>query len=567
MDKGKLHRLFFITYLVSNYISKLIQLQHAPVGSQIQKERELAVYTEQQKCKKMIYNYLVIFNILLFKRGNTISQIAIKKRSTFAGDVFSLVSGATFAQVLSFISAPLLSRLFAPEAYGVSALFMAITSFISVIACLRYQLSIMLPKDDKEAANLLCISVGFSILIALLIIPVIHLKKDLILQWLNAEELSSFVWLIPLMVLVSGITSAMSYWNSRTKNFKRQSATRVISSAMTTSGNLAMGFAGYASASVLIFTAVAGQSVASMIFGFQIWRSDSRLLLSSIRFRDMISGIVRYRKFPLIDIWGGLLNSISWQLPILMLSVFFSQQVVGYYAVSFRLIQMPMSLIGAALGQVFFQRSAEMRENPERLAENVEMVFQRLVAFCLFPALLLSIVGQECFEVILGQQWSEAGIYSQILSIWMFWWFISSPLSTIFIISEKQELAFIVHFCIFGSRLISLVIGGFYGNIYLTLGLFSASGSLVYGLLSFWNLSLAGVKLKSVLSILTRYAFYSLPGMLLLVLFKINSVNRFTMVCVLGLELLIYYIFIIVNDKYCYSRFHSVVYNIRGWII
>ena len=84
-----------------------------------------------------------------------------KPSSSFAANVLKLVTGSVIAQGLGVLAAPVIARLFAPEAFGVAALFVSITGIIGVVACLRYELAIMLPKTDEEAANLLGISLFF----------------------------------------------------------------------------------------------------------------------------------------------------------------------------------------------------------------------------------------------------------------------------------------------------------------------------------------------------------------------------------------------------------------------
>ena len=61
-------------------------------------------------------------------------------------------------RVFSTTLAPVLTRLYGPEAFGFLALFTSITSIIGVVACMRCELAIMLPKTDEEAANLLGLS-------------------------------------------------------------------------------------------------------------------------------------------------------------------------------------------------------------------------------------------------------------------------------------------------------------------------------------------------------------------------------------------------------------------------
>ena len=81
-----------------------------------------------------------------------------KKKESFASDVLTLAGGTTFAQIITIVSVPVLTNLYRPEDFGVWALYISITSIISVIACMRYEYSIMLPEYDEDAINLLGLS-------------------------------------------------------------------------------------------------------------------------------------------------------------------------------------------------------------------------------------------------------------------------------------------------------------------------------------------------------------------------------------------------------------------------
>ena len=45
-----------------------------------------------------------------------------EKKSSFASDVLTLAGGTTFAQILTILAAPVLTRLYGPEDFGVWAL-------------------------------------------------------------------------------------------------------------------------------------------------------------------------------------------------------------------------------------------------------------------------------------------------------------------------------------------------------------------------------------------------------------------------------------------------------------
>ncbi len=455
-------------------------------------------------------------------------QVPKRKETSFAGDVLKLVSGATIAQALGILAAPIYTRLYAPEAFGVAALFASMVAVIGVFATMRYELAIMLPKSDEEAANLVAVSLGFAILVSGLAALFIRLFRNPLVRLLNAPEAAPYLWLAPLAVFVAGIFITFSYWNSRTKHFGRLSIARVTNSVVTVSSTIGAGYAGFATGGSMIGAKLGGQAVAAGMLGGQIWREDRHLFRKAIRWQDMLAEIKRYRKFPLYSIWATLLNTASWQLPVFLLSTFFSTAVVGFYALGFRIIQLPMNMIGRAIGQVFFQRAAEAHVKGT-LSSLVESIFRQLVMFGLFPMLLLTFVSSDLFSVVFGPKWAEAGVYAQILAPWAFVWFVSSPLSALTGVLEKQEFSLFINILIFLTRLVSIVVGGVLGNVRLALVLFSFSGILVYGYLNLWLMGATGISWKNVFRILLPYLGMFAPVAGILVILKIWNASPWIM--------------------------------------
>ena len=265
-----------------------------------------------------------------------------------------------------------------------------------------------------------------------------------------------------------------------------------------------------------------GSTVSTGVLGGQILRDDHLLLRQSISWRGIFDGLKRYKKFPLFDSWASLLNSISWQLPAFLLAAYFSPTVVGFYALGLRIIQLPMSLIGSAISQVFFQR-ASVAIHQGTLASVTESIFEVLLKLGLFPMLLIAVAGENLFLVIFGSVWSEAGVYAQILSIWAIVWFLSSPLSTIFAVREKLTLGLGLSTLNFGTRLAALVIGGVMGSELLAIALFSLSGIITYGTTCSISLRLAGVTVGNVLRTVLRQVrqagFFLIPVVVIQFLF------------------------------------------------
>lgn len=472
------------------------------------------------------------------------------KKTSFASDVLTLVGGTTFAQILTILVAPVLTRLYGPEDFGVWALYLSITSIIGVIACLRYEFSIMLPESDEEAVNLLGLSILAVLTVTFLTVPVVWYFKAQIVDLLNSPQIGEYLWLIPLSVFVNGIFLALNQWNSRTKLFKRLSISRISSSVSTATTQIVLGLAGHPPTPAgLIGGSIAGPSAATLVLGGQIWRDDKNQITMNLRWRQIYESAVRYRNLPLIDSWSALMNSVSWQLPAFLLSAFFTPAIVGFYSLGFRLLQLPMSLIGSSISQVFYQR-ASRAVSDGTLSVLVENVFRILVIIGMFPILILTIVGGDVFTVVFGRSWTEAGVYAQILSIWAFIWFISSPLSTIYLVVEEHHFGFSYNFFNLTTRFLSLAIGGILGSARIALILFSASGVVVYGYLCLKMLSYSGVKTSKALKIVFSNLVLFIPAGAFLVALKVVEINKTVLVAVSGLIICIYYLYILKSDRH-----------------
>jgi lipopolysaccharide exporter len=412
----------------------------------------------------------------------------------FATDVLRLASGTAIAQAISILATPIVTRLYGPEAFGVLALFIAITTVITTVSCLRYELAIPLSTSDEEGASLLALSIASVALITAISAPLLFILGGPLLALLRAPALASYIWLMPITILFGGAYLALNYWMTRRQRFGTLAGARVTKSTVNIGSQLAGGYAGYRGGMSLITANIMGITAATVLLAIRAWRQSGSLMRSGMKWQLILAAARRYRKFPIYSTWSALLNNLSWQLPALLLSYFYSTEVAGYYALSASLLGIPMNLIGNSVAQVFYQ-SAAAATSAEELRHVVESAFRQIVRLAMLPLLLIGLVGRDLFQIAFGSQWTEAGVYSQILSAWIFFWFISSPLSTLLSVMEEQEFDLKMNVVLVTSRFAALSIGGYLGSARLSITLFSVFGVLVYGSLSLVYLRMARVSL------------------------------------------------------------------------
>jgi O-antigen/teichoic acid export membrane protein len=139
-----------------------------------------------------------------------------------------------------------------------------------------------------------------------------------------------------------------------------------------------------------------------------------------------------------------LLEKGSGQIPVLLLSAFFGSAVTGFFSLSQRVIAAPEGLISVSVGDVFRQQASVEYQKTGNCRKTFIKLFKILVLVSIIPFAILGFAAPVLFEVIFGSQWEVAGGYVQIMTIMFFLSFIVSPLSSMFIIAEKQKLDLII---------------------------------------------------------------------------------------------------------------------------
>lgn len=413
---------------------------------------------------------------------------------SFIRNVVTLMTGTTFAQALMILVAPILTRLYSPEDFGVFALYTSILGILAVIACWRYELAIILPEKDEDAANLLVLSICICFCMAVLTMILVALFRNAVANLLGAPGLAPWFWFMPLSLIAIGLFQVLNYWSTRHKQFRRLAVRQITQSTITVSTQIGIGSL-YSAASTggLISGYILGQLTATGRLAWQTWRDEGIFIQKAIRRERLRHIFFRYKDFPLYSSWAILINTISAMLPALLLGYFFTPTIVGYFALGHRVLAMPMGVIGSSLAQVFFPEATEnLRQG--NLDQITLKLFKQLVSLGMVPILLLTIVAPDLFGIIFGSRWVIAGEYVRWLSLWIFFQFISSPISTVYMMLEKQKEFLVFNIVLFITRIISLVIGGFYNDALLSIILFGVSGFVMYLYFTVNILCLAGVQ-------------------------------------------------------------------------
>lgn len=354
----------------------------------------------------------------------------------FAKNILTLITGTTAAQIIPFAVSPVLTRLYSPDDFGVLALFFSICSILSVVAAGRYELSIVIPEKDDEAANIVALSIFVSLIFVLFLQIVFVVFNSGIASLLGNGSISVWLYFVPLVVFMMSLYNILRYFSIRIKDFKNVAVTRAVKSAAGAFIKLALGFAGFISGGL-----VTGEII-SQFFG------NTSLVRNVYRRKELFSGVTRakmaceakkYSDFPKFSLPGALSNSLSLNLNSFFLTSFFSLAVLGQYALVNKAVNVPLTLLGSSVSDAYFQRAARER-NETGSAKNAFIQSAKYLSLIAIPVFfVLFFFGNELFAFVFGESWRIAGSYAKILSFLVAVRLVAAPLSVTMSTFEKQK--------------------------------------------------------------------------------------------------------------------------------
>lgn len=359
------------------------------------------------------------------------------KSSEFNRNVLSLMTGTTIAQAIPIAISPILTRIYSPEDFGVFALYMSVALILSVVATGRYELAILLPKKDEEAINIVVLSIIIAICVSLIILFIVFIFNSHITNYLGNQEISKWLYFIPLSILLSGIFQSFNIWSNRNKRYKRLAVTSFVQSGTTSASNVGMGFSGFES-SGLIYSTLIGQTIATTFIGKQIIDKDKNIF-KKVKKLQIFALAKRYIKFPKFLVIAHGMNAITGQLPIILLSSMFGATIAGFYMLVQRVVRLPMNLIATSFGNVYRQKASEQYIVHGNCRKVFMDTFKKLFLISFIPFLIFYFISPFIFPFIFGESWRVAGEYAQILTPMFFVQFVTSPISLMFIIANKQD--------------------------------------------------------------------------------------------------------------------------------
>ncbi len=445
-----------------------------------------------------------------------LSKLKGKFKGELIANSLTLIGGTGFAQLITILLSPVLTRLYTPEEFGGLGFYLGVVSVLGLLVSGRYEMALMLPKTNRESKRLLILAFYITMLSSFIFFVCFLLFKNKLHSLFNLNT-DVYFYFIPLSICFVGLINIGLYYNNRQKRYKLIAGNHITRSVFVNIVYIVFAFINIDFFNILVLGLILGQFV-EVVF---LWRpiiieliKNPNVLLSHMQ---LLSLARKYSIFPKFSLPSTLLNAASIQIPIYMLSLFFSKVVVGYYYQAQRIMTLPITLVARNIGHVYYQEIAANRDDDFLLRNKSLNIFNRLFLLIFIPLSIIAAFGDYIFLFVFGSGWKEAGQFAQVITPWLLMNFLASPFTLLFELFQKQKILMKFNILLFGSRVLALLVGYlFFESALISVFAFSLVSFFTYFALLASALSLVHIHVREIFSLLFKYMF-PFVGLLLFV--------------------------------------------------
>lgn len=400
---------------------------------------------------------------------------------SFVRGAATIMFGTGAAQAITIASSPLITRVYAPAEFGAFGVAASLLAILAAVACLAYEFAIPLPADEVEAASVTTLCVVAAVGVSAVVTVILIAAGPAVLTAMDAEVLVPYAPLLALGTLSSGVGLAAVAFTLRARAYQELAVNRVMTSILTATGQLGLGLAGAGTPGLLV-AYIAAHVAGVLRLAWLALRNQGEAFRQVTR-AGLAASARRYRRFPLLSAPSNLINTLTLQLPLLMIVAIFGAAVGGQFVLAQRIIALPAALVAQSVGQAFLAESAVVaRTRPDDLRPLFRRTTRALALTALPPVALVAVTAPFVFPFVFGAEWSDAGLYASLLAPMYYLQFVANPTSHILDVLERQDLFLareVLRLVVLGLVLAAIV--GLGLNPLVAVAAVSAAGSLAYG--------------------------------------------------------------------------------------
>lgn len=401
--------------------------------------------------------------------GNFVSNAwrGLKQEGSFSQNYALVLSGTGLTILVQLFVTPILTRLYGPEAYGTFSVFNAVSTNLALLAGLRFSQAMLLPKEEKEFQALVRISLLSVVAFCAILFIILVINPTPILSIFGAEKLAPYAFVIPVSVFLLAANQIAGQWQYRLNVFKK--AVSIDTSVLigVRLFNLAYGWASKGMVLGLVVGDMLGKIVGLFLSWIFIIKDRIKELAAPLSFQYLKQTFAKYKQYPLYNLPGVWLLTLSDQLPVFFVASSFGLSGVGYLSLATSMMDLPKRLFAYSVSSVFYKKATDVSQvGGKELTSFVLKIIYMLAAVAIVPYATIVVFGQELFGFAFGKEWLFSGKVAQYLSCYYVFELLYISVDSIFYVLRQEKKMFF-----FQASTLALRLSGLSLAIYLGLSI------------------------------------------------------------------------------------------------
>jgi O-antigen/teichoic acid export membrane protein len=345
------------------------------------------------------------------------------------GGIIWTVTDTFILKGLSFIATLILARWLGPAEFGLVgmiAVFIAIGTSLTDSG-LTNSLIRAREKDNQDYTTVFWLNLGMSALVY----GVLFFSSPLIADFFKQPILIGLVRLYCLSFVISAFSAVQLARLTSDMAFKKIAKLNIPGTIIGVIVGLILGYNGYGAYSIvwMYLTTQIVQSI--MLWGTSKWKPTFSYSKEKAKY---------HYGFGYKLMLSGLINTVFQNIYNIVIGKLYSPVTLGYFERSRTFNMYPVTVLTSVISKVTYPLLANIQEDKNKVGVVYRKIL-RLAFFIIAPLMLImAAVAEPLFNLVLGEEWSEAIPFFQILCLGTMFYPIHAFNLNVFMVYGRSDL-------------------------------------------------------------------------------------------------------------------------------
>lgn len=363
-------------------------------------------------------------------------KIQTLMKSQMLRNVTKISSGTMLGQAISIVTLPIFTRLYGATVIGYWTLFTSVAVIVNAFSDLGLSNAIMMDDEGEQSEKLFSVITTISFIISLIVGVGYFVIKSVTPDPSGLHPLFYSIVLFVLIFTQQQVNVCYN-WLNKKKQYNILMKNPIINNVSVAVIAIPLGLMGFTKYGYYI-----GLVLGQVFTLFHMRRYLPRIFFD-FKFRDHFDVIRSHLTYVKFQMPTYLVAQVKNQAPVFFIRSFFGVEILGYYSVCMRVLNIPVNLLASSIGKVYYQTAAEMKKKGQEVGDFTFRNIKRAMYVAIAPMIVIMSFGDIVCTLFLGNAYVITGNLSRIIVFMTFFQFLMMATQGITIVLEKQHYALI----------------------------------------------------------------------------------------------------------------------------